>query len=1431
MAITFPSNPSLNQTFTSGDTTFVWNGTAWTVNQNANIVADTTPQLGGDLDLNNQDITGTGDINLSGIITATSGIDAIGIQSGGVNIATGIITALNFIGAGNTFALNGTVVDISIAGGGGGTGTATTITLADESSDTTCFPIFATDATGDQEPKTGSNLTFNSSTGALTAGSFVKSSNSGGFLKADGTEDTSTYLTSETQTLDDVLGLGNTSSTGLSVGVVTATSFDGNLTGFDELTAPHSSTTKNYSVTVSSKSDHRYQGTGSGSAYYIDGVESPILHLTPGRTYRFTLSSSDMSSHPFRFYLEADKTTSYTTNVTSTATYTEIVVTDETPAVIHYQCSAHGYMGNAVITHSNAVNTPYLITGLDGANITGVVTATSFSGDGSSLTGVAVGAATTITLADESTDTICYPIFSTDPTGDRELKTDASNLLYNSNTGALTAGSFFGDGSTLTDVLSNVSEDTTPQLGGPLDINSNNITGTGNIDITGSLDVSGIASVGSAITMYGSTGIVSATEYYGDGSNLSSIVTQLTAGTGIVLNQTTGNVTITASGGGDADPTTRTTTRFVATASQSSFTVSYNVGYVDVFLNGSKLDSTEYTATNGTSVSLTTAAAADDIVEIVAYESVGIVSITSATQGLDVTGHLETDTLNVSGISTFQGNVHLLDDDKLLLGGVAGTHDGLEIYHDGSSSYIKDVGTGSLLITTNGGQIRLRNGTEGEDMANFIRNGAVELFYDDSKKFETTNTGVTITGDISATGGTNAIGIQSGGVNIATGIITALNFIGTGNTFALNGTVVDISIAGGGGSSGIEIENSGSSVGTAITAINFSTNLTATASGGIATITASGGGGGGISSVAEDTTPQLGGDLDLNSNDITGTGNVNITGIITATSFVKSSNSGGFLKADGTEDTNTYLTSYAETQTLDDVLGLGNTSSTGLSVGVVTATSFDGNLTGFDYLSAPGAGSTVTFTVTVASKTAAHRFNGAGSSNGYLIDGVEAPFLSLTPARTYRFDQSDSSNSGHPLRFYLEADKTTQWTTLVTTNGTAGQAGAYTEIIVGETTPTHLNYQCSAHAYMGNIIHSSSPIINTPFSITGLDDADITGTVTAGSFVKDGGLVTQFLKANGSVDSSTYLTSYTETDPVVAAINGIVKSDGSTISAASAGTDYLAPTGDGSGLSGIVTNIQAGANITVLESPAGNFIVTSTAAGGGDTVTINATATDILSVSSGDISADDAGADKLVFWDDSESKLTYLTAGSGLSISGTTITASGGGGGSSGIEIENSGSSVGTAITAINFSTNLTATASGGIATITADGSPPGNPVSKSSNETTATAGQTVFNGTYTVGFVDVYLNGSKLSSSEFTATNGTSITLTTGATVNDIIEIVGHTFANGSTNVELSTDSTPELGGNLDIKGFNIVDSVGGGSITATVSGMPDALEMMLFT
>src|SRR6056300_1024060 len=89
----------------------------------------------------------------------------------------------------------------------------------------------------------------------------------------------------------------------------------------------------------------------------------------------------------------------------------------------------------------------------------------------------------------------------------------------------------------------------------------------------------------------------------------------------------------------------------------------------------------------------------------------------------------------------------------------------------------------------------------------------------------------------------------------------------------------------------------------------------------------------------------------------------------------------------------------------------------------------------------PDATVVQTLTVTVATKTSEHYRFGQGSSNGYLIDGHEGPVLQLSPG-TYRFDQADSSNSGHPLLFYYDALKTRAYTTNVTTAGTPGSSGA-----------------------------------------------------------------------------------------------------------------------------------------------------------------------------------------------------------------------------------------------------------------------------------------------------------------------------------------------------------------------------------------------------
>ena len=128
----------------------------------------------------------------------------------------------------------------------------------------------------------------------------------------------------------------------------------------------HTDTTKHFAVTVASKDqDHVYFGNGSGLGYKVDGTFSPVIHLQLGRTYRFNLSSSDMSSHPFRFYYNADKSGGqYTSGVTTASTYAEITVSESTPSVLHYQCSAHGFMGHALVVGTRN------LTGLTTTNLT-----------------------------------------------------------------------------------------------------------------------------------------------------------------------------------------------------------------------------------------------------------------------------------------------------------------------------------------------------------------------------------------------------------------------------------------------------------------------------------------------------------------------------------------------------------------------------------------------------------------------------------------------------------------------------------------------------------------------------------------------------------------------------------------------------------------------------------------------------------------------------------------------------------------------------------------------------------------------------------------------------------------------------------------------------------------------------------------------------
>ena len=236
--------------------------------------------------------------------------------------------------------------------------TSSQISITTNNTGTTLYPVFVS-GTGDQDANTDTDLQYNASTNTLNT----------------------------------------------------------NLSGFTSLQSFHSSSSVIYTVTVDSKDNtHRYNGQGSSSGYKINGRFSPFLTLTPGTIYRFDLSDASTSGHPFKFYTSVlNSSTEITNGVTvngsqgSSGAYVQLIIDDDTPNIIYYQCSAHGYMGNAIQTNSNRATT-----------------------------------ATNVTVADESTDTNCNVLFTTVATGDLSPKS-GTNLTFNSNTGVLTTTGFSGD--------------------------------------------------------------------------------------------------------------------------------------------------------------------------------------------------------------------------------------------------------------------------------------------------------------------------------------------------------------------------------------------------------------------------------------------------------------------------------------------------------------------------------------------------------------------------------------------------------------------------------------------------------------------------------------------------------------------------------------------------------------------------------------------------------------------------------------------------------------------------------------------------------------------------------------------------------------------------------------------------------------------------
>ena len=242
---------------------------------------------------------------------------------------------------------------------------------------------------------------------------------------------------------------------------------------------------------------------------------------------------------------------------------------------------------------------------------------------------------------------------------------------------------------------------------------------------------------------------------------------------------------------------------YTATASQTSFsgagtegiTLSYKDStFVDVFQNGVKLGEADYTSTSGTAIVLAQGASVNDLIEVVVYDVFSVADTVSKADGGTFDGNVTMGgTLDVTGVATattFEPDGDTAAGDNAAIGYTAtegliltgqgstsdviikndadttvcfvptgtddlkfndsaaillGTDSDMQIIHDGSNSIISDNGTGNLVLRSNASAVEIDFNTD-ETSALFNHNGSVELYHDNTKRFETTSGGIDVTG-------------------------------------------------------------------------------------------------------------------------------------------------------------------------------------------------------------------------------------------------------------------------------------------------------------------------------------------------------------------------------------------------------------------------------------------------------------------------------------------------------------------------------------------------------------------------------------------------------------------------------------------------------------------------------------------------------------
>lgn len=151
--------------------------------------------------------------------------------------------------------------------------------------------------------------------------------------------------------------------------------------------------------------------------------------------------------------------------------------------------------------------------------------------------------------------------------------------------------------------------------------------------------------------------------------------------------------------------------------------------------------------------------------------------------------------------------------------------------------------------------------------------------------------------------------------------------------------------------------------------------------------------------------------------------------------------------------------------------------------------------------------------VTVGVKTTGDVYLGAGSTEKFLIEGNKTPYLHLTAGRTYRFNQEDPSNVNHTLKFYTDLAQTSE-VSGVTTVGTAGTEGAYTQIVTQDNTPSKLFYGSISTSHSGNLVMLNASNNNSNSGIVSFSSISVASSVTAAQFYGNGSTLTNLNASN-----------------------------------------------------------------------------------------------------------------------------------------------------------------------------------------------------------------------------------------------------------------------------------------------------------------------------